>query len=99
MKPTTDQRKLQPARRRLRAELADGEWHLRKNIDMENRMIRHLCQVFPGDFISSQRGYKLLEKATDAEIDEAVADLQSRMGHMRARIAGMTQAQYNRRYQ
>lgn len=85
-------------RRALKYWLRDGEWHKRKTIPMPDRLIRWLCSEYPGTFISSQSGYKLLAFATDAEIKIAVADLRSRMEHMRRRIMGMEQAAYNRQF-
>lgn len=89
---------LEAKRRHLRFLLADGEWHHRKNIEMSPRLVRYLCNEFPADFISSQRGYKLFTRATDEEVGVAIADLKSRMEHMRRRIAGMERALYNRQF-
>jgi hypothetical protein len=88
MKPNIDKQH----KRRLWIALSDGQWHLRKNINMENRMIRAVCQAEPDQFLSSQKGYKLVRYASDEEINESIADLMSRAKHMSERARGLERA-------
>lgn len=95
MKPNVDK----AHKRRLWIVLSDGKWHLRKHINMENRMIRAVCQAEPDQFLSSQRGYKLVRYASDAEINESIADLRSRSKHMNERASGLERALMERQGQ
>jgi len=65
--------------------LDDGRFHKAKNIDMGSRMIRSVCSAYPSKFLSTQAGYKRVVNATDDEIDNAIADLKSRAGHLARR--------------
>ena len=78
--------------------LADGRWHKGRTLRMNGRLIRAACAEQPGRFLSSQKGYKLVRFATEAEIDESVADLRSRIKHLTARAEGLEQAKYNQTF-
>ena len=69
--------------------LSDGQWHLGREIPMNNRMIRAVCAEKPEHFLSSQKGYKLVKYATDDEIDIAIADLRSRIRHLDDRAGAL----------
>ena len=75
--------------RELWHHLRDGQWHHRKDIPMNNRMIRSVCQEKPEHFLSSQKGYKLTVAATDIELNESIADLRSRIHHMEMRAQAL----------
>jgi len=69
--------------------LADGRFHKAKNINMESRMIRAVCSMYPHKFLSTQAGYKRVPAATDDEIGNAIADLKSRCGHLTRRYTAL----------
>ena len=69
--------------------LDDGRFHKAKNIDMGSRMIRSVCSAYPSKFLSTQAGYKRVINATDDEIDNAIADLKSRAGHLNRRYTAL----------
>ena len=71
-------------------------WMMRKDIPMENRLIRAICQAEPEHFMSGQLGYKLVKEATDAEIEAGVADLRSRAKHIAERANGLECALHKR---
>lgn len=56
-----------------------------KNIRMQPRKVRQICSDFPEHFLSTQRGYKCVVEASDAEIEVAVRDLRSRSAHLNRR--------------
>ena len=56
---------------------------------MNNRTIRQVCSDHPSVFLSGQRGYKLVEHASDSEINEAIAFLLSQVKHMAERAKGL----------
>jgi hypothetical protein len=85
VKPTVDK----AHKRTLWIALHDGKWHKGKDINMESRMIRAVCAAEPGEFLSGQQGYKLVRYSTDAEINESIADLRSRVSHLNERAAGL----------
>lgn len=76
--------------------LSDGRWHLRKDINMENRLVRACCAEKPDHFLSGQSGYKLVRYSSDEEITRAVADLRSRSAHTTARAAALEKAMLER---
>jgi len=61
----------------------------RKEIAMQPRMIRAVCQEHPQHFMSTQQGYKLVKEATPDEISNAIADLRSRCKFMEKRAAAL----------
>ena len=69
--------------------LRDGAFHKAKDLDMESRKIRAVCAVYPNQFLSTQRGYKIVKKASDDEIENAIADLRSRMSHLNRRASAL----------
>lgn len=69
---------LREAKHKLAMLLADGRYHKARTLAMNNRSIRDVCQHYPEEFLSTQRGYKLVAYCTDDEINEAAADLKSR---------------------
>jgi hypothetical protein len=69
--------------------LRDGEFHKAKDLNMESRKIRAVCAVYPNQFLSTQSGYKIVKKATDGEIENAAADLRSRMAHLGRRASAL----------
>lgn len=76
--------------------LDDGRWHKGRTLRMNHRMIRAACAAEPDRFLSSQSGYKLVQFASIAEIDIAVADLRSRIVHIRGRAEALEQARCHR---
>lgn len=60
-----------------------------REISMESRKIRAICNEYPQHFLSTQRGYKLVRESTTNEIENAVADLVSRCNHMTRRAAAL----------
>lgn len=72
-------------RDRLRFLLRGRRFVKGSSIAMPHRMIRAVCQTFPGQFVSTQAGYCNWDEATDDEIENAIADLRSRVKHMNAR--------------
>ena len=77
--------------------LADGQFHKAKDLPINSRMVRAICQEYPKYFISTQDGYKRLDKATEAEVDAAIADLRSRAWHLLNRVRGHEKAQRDKR--
>jgi hypothetical protein len=69
--------------------LRDGQFHKAKDLAMENRKIRAVCAVYPNQFLSTQQGYKIVKRSTDAEIEIASADLGSRMAHLGRRKSAL----------
>ncbi len=69
--------------------LADGKFHKAKDIDMESRKIRAICAVYPNQFLSTQAGYKRVRDANEGEIENAVADLKSRIYHLARRVKAL----------
>ena len=71
---------LQHERHRLQQLLHDGRWYHRRDlkVNMNDRTIRAVCQAYPTEFISTQKGYCLFEHASDDEISWAIAGLRSR---------------------
>lgn len=76
--------------------LDDGHWHMKCNLQMNERMIRAACAEQPDRFMSSQSGYKLVEFATIREIEISVADLRSRIKHLTRRAQALEDAKYIR---
>ena len=70
-------------------QLRDGAFHKAKDLEMESRKIRAVCAMYPNQFLSTQQGYKLVKKATVCEIENAIADLRSRMAHLNRRAEGL----------
>ncbi len=89
-KPNREQRE------RLAFLLQDGQWHIGKTLRIEGRMIRACCEAETGRFMSGQSGYKLVQFATNAEIQCGVADLRSRSKCLRQRAEGLELAYYRR---
>ena len=69
--------------------LEDGRFHKAKDIEMGSRMIRSVCSAYPSKFLSTQAGYKRVRDATDDEIENAIADLKSRAGHLQRRYTAL----------
>lgn len=67
---------------RLRHLLCDGNFHKSKTLEMESRLVRELCSLYPEQFFSTQSGYKLTAAASNRELHEAIADLRSRIRHI-----------------
>lgn len=61
------------------------------------RMIRAICESEPDKFISTQKGYKRADLATDAELENARNDLMSRANKMLARAQGVDRVIARRR--
>ena len=78
--------------------LADGKWHKASSIVLcsqlwkSTRIIRAVCESEPDKFISSQKGYKRVDFATDEELEEARNDLMSRASKMLERAQGVDRA-------
>ncbi len=69
--------------------LADGRFHKAKSIGMPSRMIRAVCSAYPHKFLSTQAGYKRVDCALNSEIENAIADLKSRCGHLTRRYTAL----------
>jgi len=54
---------IQHERHRLKQLLSDGRWYHRRDLrmNMSERTIRAVCQAYPTEFISTQKGYCLFE--------------------------------------
>ena len=78
--------------RRLAFLLHDGRWHKAKDLRMDSRLIRACCAEAPDQFISTQKGYRLLRYASDQEVNEAIADLRSRITHLNDRATRLERA-------
>ena len=83
--------------------LANGQWMKAKDLAPHwgnkpgnTRIIRAICESEPHRFVSTQQGYKRFDKATDAEIGNAIADLRSRSAKMTERADAIEQALYER---
>lgn len=76
--------------------LEDGQWHKGRTLQMRHRTIRAVCAAEPGRFMSGQLGYKLVKFATIPEIDRSVADLRSRIAHLRERADALEDARFTR---
>ena len=77
--------------------LDTGKFAKAREIDMPSRMIRAVCNEYPNHFLSTQAGYKRVNDATEDEIENAIADLRSRCGHMNRRadaLEGVLRAKY-----
>jgi hypothetical protein len=79
--------------------LRDGNFHKAKDLAMENRKIRAVCAVYPNQFLSTQQGYKIVKRSTDAEIEIAAADLGSRMAHLGRRKSALDSVLRDRKQQ
>lgn len=81
-------------------ELRDGAWHsgksLREALQTNERVVRQLADFSKGRVISSDRGYRLIECASNAEIDHAEARLLSQARKMQERAVEIRLAR-NRR--
>jgi hypothetical protein len=77
--------------------LSDGKWHKAKEIPMVSRKIRAVCAEYPWQFVSTQRGYKLSAAASIEELEEARADLYSRITHLSRRCSAIAQTITDRR--
>lgn len=69
--------------------LEDGRFHKAKHIRMESRKIRAICSKWPHKFLSTQAGYRRVHDATDDEVENAIADLKSRCGHLTRRYMAL----------
>lgn len=69
--------------------LSDGGWHKRKDILMEPRMIRKVCEEWPDVYMSGPEGYKMVEFATKREVELSLAHLRSRVEHISRRADGL----------
>lgn len=76
--------------------LGDGQWHKGRTLRMKHRTIRAVCAAEPKTFMSGQRGYKLVKFATIPEMDRSVADLRSRIAHLRKRADALEDARFTR---
>lgn len=56
-----------------------------ESIGFERRTIRLLCETFPTQFFSTQKGYKLVCEARKEELENSVNDLRSRARHITRR--------------
>ena len=52
---------------------------------MADRTIRAVCSEKPDYFLSTQKGYKRVDFATTAELEESIAGLHSRINEIRRR--------------
>lgn len=91
--------------------LADGKWHKAKDLVAwsgvsptggaqlawkNTRIIRAICEAEPDKFISTQKGYKRADLATDDELTNAINDLRSRAEKMTARADAIDRMLYER---
>jgi len=91
--------------------LCDGKWHKANDLVVwsgigpdgkaqiawkNTRIIRAICETEPDKFISTQRGYKRADLATDEELTNAINDLRSRAKKMTARADAIDQVLYER---
>lgn len=72
-------------------------WQMRREIPMNARKIRAVCSEYPEHFLSTQKGYKVVREATNDEIEEAIADLRSRIRHMSRRADALDGVLFARR--
>ena len=76
-------------RRAIKRVLRDGGWHTFGEIsEKTNLSINQVMDVtghYPYDIIGTRLGYKLIDKATDDEIDEARGYLHHKIYAMRTR--------------
>jgi len=91
---------IQHERHRLKQLLSDGRWYHRRDLkmNMTERTIRAVCQAYPTEFISTQKGYCLFEHADDEEIRWAVASLRSQARKVTERADQLEQAIFNRQH-
>lgn len=75
--------------RELYRYLAGKGWRKARQIPMNARLIRAICSEYPEHFISTQRGYSITATATDGQLEEAIADLRSRMKHLDNRASAL----------
>ncbi len=71
---------------RLRNLLKDNGFIKSKDIPMNNRKIRAICSMYPGRFLSTHHGYKLVSDASSVEIVSSIHSLRSRCNNMQRRI-------------
>lgn len=80
--------------------LSDGAWHSGKSLTHElqtnERVIRQIADYSKGRVISSEKGYRLIECATVAEIDHAEARLLSQARKMTERAVEIRRARNGR---
>ena len=89
--------------------LSDGKWHKAKDLAPHwgnnryipprtgnPRIIRAICEAEPDKFISTQKGYKRADLATDEELTNAINDLRSRAKKMTERANAIEQALWER---
>jgi len=69
-------------------------WHHFTN----TRIIRAICEAEPDKFISTQKGYKRFDLASDDEITNAINDLRSRCRKMSGRADSMDKALHERQF-
>ncbi len=79
--------------------LRDGAWHrgrdLCRQLETDERTIRKIADRSSGRVISSDRGYRLIEFASNAEIDHAEARLLSQARRMTERATEIRKARNN----
>jgi len=92
MKP----QQIQQARARLKYYLSDGNWHKARQIPMNSRTIRYVCQAYSHEFISTQKGFRLMKHASTDEVRNAINDLNSRARKLTERAAGLERALHKR---
>ena len=81
--------------------LADGCWHSAADLGMtvlglDDRTARSIAERSEGSVISSQLGYKLTSRATDAEVRHAESTLRSQARKMLARANEIKHASLER---
>lgn len=80
--------------------LSDGAWHSGKSLQRElqtnERVIRAIADHSKGRVISSEKGYRLIECASTAEIDHAEARLLSQARKMTERAVEIRRARNGR---
>jgi hypothetical protein len=87
----------------LRNGLADLQWHTAKELaarfDVSDRELRAVAEFHGEEFVSGNKGYRLMSAATIDEIRQCAGRLQSQVTKMQARIVQLTNAAHRRLHQ
>jgi hypothetical protein len=82
---------------RVLGALRDGHWLPSSEIEaftgVSPTAMRALCQEHPGSYISSSRGYKRSDRATNDEIAECIDDLVGRATAILQRVSVLSRRQ------
>lgn len=65
--------------------LFDKGYLMRRDLPINNRTVRAICEAYPKHFMSCQKGYCLTHQAPQEDIEQSIAHMHSQSAKMTAR--------------